>query len=201
MADGLQGRNEPLGIGLRFADVERQHAAEAVAHLADGNPVAFVGFQAGIAQIGNAGAFGKVPGHGHGVFGHAFRAQGEGFEAAFEQRRRIGVERAADGLAGEPELVVVVLGARDGAGQDATLRERLKQLRNDGAPFSLTIIGPSGRFLEADGRTAGARAVLWITDTTIKGLEESGARARFEEARVAVARLSLIHIPEPTTPY
>lgn len=80
------------------------------------------------------------------------------------------------------------LEARDGGGQDATLRERLKQLREEGAPFSLTIIGPSGRFLEADGRTAGARAVLWITDTTIKGLEESGARARFEEARAAVAR-------------
>ena len=30
--------------------------------------------------------------------------------------------------------------------------------------------------------------MLWITDTTIKGLEESGARARFEEARAAVAR-------------
>ncbi|MDZ4762106.1 MAG: ATP-binding protein, partial [Alphaproteobacteria bacterium] len=80
------------------------------------------------------------------------------------------------------------LEARDGAGQDTTLRERLKQLRAEGAPFSLTIIGPSGRFLEADGRTAGARAVLWVTDTTIKGLEESGARARFEEARAAVAR-------------
>ena len=49
------------------------------------------------------------------------------------------------------------LEARDGAGQDTTLRERLKQLRAEGAPFSLTIIGPSGRFLEADGRTA-ARA-------------------------------------------
>ncbi|MBI1339821.1 PAS domain-containing protein [bacterium] len=78
--------------------------------------------------------------------------------------------------------------ARDGAGQDATLRERLKQLRTEGAPFSLTIIGPSGRFLEADGRTAGARAVLWITDTTIKGLEESSARGRLEEARQVVAR-------------
>lgn len=80
------------------------------------------------------------------------------------------------------------LEARDGAGQDATLRERLKQLREEGSPFSLTIIGPSGRFLEADGRTAGGRAVLWITDTTIKGLEESGARARIEEARVTIAR-------------
>ncbi len=99
---------------------------------------------------------------------------------------------ADDGTSDDPGVRILEgladLEARDGAGQDATLRERLKQLRNDGAPFSLTIIGPSGRFLEADGRTAGARAVLWITDTTIKGLEESGARARFEEARAAVAR-------------
>ena len=99
---------------------------------------------------------------------------------------------ADDGTSEDPGVRILEgladLEARDGAGQDATLRERLKQLRQDGAPFSLTIIGPSGRFLEADGRTAGARAVLWITDTTIKGLEESGARARFEEARAAVAR-------------
>ncbi len=99
---------------------------------------------------------------------------------------------ADDGTSEDPGVRILEgladLEARDGAGQDATLRERLKQLRKDGAPFSLTIIGPSGRFLEADGRTAGARAVLWITDTTIKGLEESGARARIEEARAAVAR-------------
>ncbi len=80
------------------------------------------------------------------------------------------------------------LEARDGAGRDATLRERLMQLRTEGAPFSLTIIGPNGRFLEADGRTAGARAVLWVSDSTIKGLEESGARGRLEEARQIIAR-------------
>jgi signal transduction histidine kinase len=99
---------------------------------------------------------------------------------------------ADDGSASQPAVRILEgladLEARDGSGQDATLRERLHQLRREGAPFSLTIIGPSGRFLEADGRTAGGRAVLWITDTTIKGLEESGARARIEEARVAVAR-------------
>ncbi len=80
------------------------------------------------------------------------------------------------------------LEARDASGQHATLRERLQELRLNGASFSLTIIGPSGRFLEADGRTAGVRAVLWITDSTIKGIEESSARGRFEEARQIVAR-------------
>jgi signal transduction histidine kinase len=105
----------------------------------------------------------------------------------------MGLLRFADDGASDNVAVRILEGladleARDGAGQDTTLRERLRQLRAEGAPFSLTIIGPSGRFLEADGRTAGARAVLWVTDTTIKGLEESGARARFEEARLAVAR-------------
>ena len=80
------------------------------------------------------------------------------------------------------------LEARDGAGQDTTLRIRLRELREQGQPFSLTVIGPSGRFLEADGRTAGARAVVWVTDSTIKGLEESSARGKLEEARQVIAR-------------
>ncbi|HBH90182.1 MAG TPA: tyrosine protein kinase, partial [Hyphomonadaceae bacterium] len=76
----------------------------------------------------------------------------------------------------------------DASGKDTTLRQRLRELRLSGSPFSLTLIGPSGRFLEADGRTAGARAVMWLTDSTIKGLEESSARFRIEEARQVVAR-------------
>lgn len=97
-----------------------------------------------------------------------------------------------DSLSQDPAIRIVEgladLEARDAAGKDTTLRQRLRELRLNGAPFSLTIIGPSGRFLEADGRTAGARAVLWITDSTIKGLEESSARGRIEEARQVVAR-------------
>ncbi|MGF1462176.1 MAG: ATP-binding protein [Maricaulaceae bacterium] len=73
--------------------------------------------------------------------------------------------------------------ARDAAGQDTTLRERLTRLRTEGLPFSLTVIGPSGRFLEADGRPAGASVVLWLSDSTVKGLEESGARGRVEAAK------------------
>jgi signal transduction histidine kinase len=80
------------------------------------------------------------------------------------------------------------LEARDASGLDTTLRVRLKELAQEGQPFSLTLIGQSGRFLEADGRTAGARIVVWITDSTIKGLEESSARGRLEEARQVVAR-------------
>ena len=97
-----------------------------------------------------------------------------------------------DSLSQDPAIRIVEgladLEARDAAGKDTTLRQRLHELRLNGAPFSLTIIGPSGRFLEADGRTAGARAVMWLTDATIKGLEESSARGRIEEARQIVAR-------------
>lgn len=80
------------------------------------------------------------------------------------------------------------LEARDASGIDSTLRIRLRELAEEGQPFSLTIIGQNGRFLEADGRTAGARVVVWISDATIKGLEESSARGRLEEARQVIAR-------------
>ena len=97
-----------------------------------------------------------------------------------------------DSVSSDPAIRIVEgladLEARDASGKDTTLRQRIRELRLNGAPFSLTIIGPNGRFLEADGRTAGARAVLWLTDSTIKGLEESSARGRIEEARQVVAR-------------
>lgn len=97
-----------------------------------------------------------------------------------------------DAISPDPAVRIVEgladLEARDSAGQDTTLRIRLRELRETGQAFSLTIIGPSGRFLEADGRTAGARAVVWVTDATIKGLEESSARGKLEEARQVIAR-------------
>lgn len=67
------------------------------------------------------------------------------------------------------------------------MRQRLKELRQDGTAFSLKIIGPGEAHLDADGRTAGARAVVWITDATIRGIEESAARGRLEEARQVIA--------------
>lgn len=73
--------------------------------------------------------------------------------------------------------------ARDAAGAETTLRRALKALREDGKPFSLTVTGPSGRFLEADGRTAGAQAVLWLSDSTIRGIDKSQALGRAEAAR------------------
>ncbi len=78
--------------------------------------------------------------------------------------------------------------ARDASGADTTMRARLKDLHTRGEPFSLTIIGPNGHFLEADGRAAGAQIALWLTDSTIKGLEESSARGRLEELRHSISK-------------
>ncbi|PWE18908.1 tyrosine protein kinase [Marinicauda salina] len=77
--------------------------------------------------------------------------------------------------------------ARSASGDETTLRQRMRELMIDGRPFSLTIAGPSGRFIEADGRAAGTQIVLWLTDATIRGFEESGARSRLEEARRVVS--------------
>lgn len=78
--------------------------------------------------------------------------------------------------------------ARSSSGDETTLRKRFQDLMQQGHPFSLTIIGPSGRFLEVDGRAAGTQLVVWLTDATIRGLEESGARGRIEEARRLVSK-------------
>lgn len=97
-----------------------------------------------------------------------------------------------DAVAIDPAVRIIEgladLEARDASGIDTTLRIRLRELAELGQPFSLTVIGQNGRFLEADGRTAGARVVVWVTDSTIKGLEESSARGRLEEARQVIAR-------------
>ena len=97
-----------------------------------------------------------------------------------------------DAVSEEPSVRIIEgladLEARDATGLDTTLRIRLRELAEEGQPFSLTLIGSAGRFLEAVGRTAGARVVVWVTDSTIKGLEESSARGRVEEAHQVVAR-------------
>ena len=78
--------------------------------------------------------------------------------------------------------------ARSAGGEETTLRRRFHDLAQRGEPFSLTVLGPSGRFLEVDGRPAGTQLVVWLTDATIRGLEESGARGRIEEARRLVSK-------------
>ena len=65
--------------------------------------------------------------------------------------------------------------AHDATGGVDALAPALTRLRREGAPFSLTISTPDGVFVEVDGRTAGARAVVWILDASVRGVEEGGA--------------------------
>ncbi len=79
------------------------------------------------------------------------------------------------------------LEARNAGGKDTTLRAALRELVETGTQFSLTIAGPQRAFLEADGRTAGARVIVWITDSTIRHLETSSMLSRIEETRRMIA--------------
>ena len=83
------------------------------------------------------------------------------------------------------------LSAFDGAdvsGLRVKLAPSVSRLRREGAAFSITVSTPNGVFIEIDGRTAGPRAVVWILDASVKGLEEGTARGRLEEARQVIAR-------------
>lgn len=64
-----------------------------------------------------------------------------------------------------------------------TLRTLLGALRNEGEPFSTTILLPEGNIIEADGRVAGAQVVLWLQDASIRGEDERKAISRFETSR------------------
>jgi signal transduction histidine kinase len=78
--------------------------------------------------------------------------------------------------------------AQDATGGVTRLAPALARLRREGAPFSMTISTPTGVFIEIDGRTAGARAVVWVLDASVRGVEESSARGRLDEARQVIAR-------------
>ena len=78
--------------------------------------------------------------------------------------------------------------AQDATGGFTRLAPALLRLRREGASFSLTISTPDGVFVEVDGRTAGDRAVVWILDAAVRGVEESGSRGRIEKARRVIAR-------------
>ena len=80
------------------------------------------------------------------------------------------------------------LEARDAMKRDTTLRIALRELREDGTPFSITIVGQANRFIEVDGRTAGARAIVWLNDTTLRHEVSSPTMGRIVEARQTIAR-------------
>lgn len=65
-----------------------------------------------------------------------------------------------------------------------TLRKSLDVLRRNGEPFSISVVLPEGNVIEADGRVAGAQAVLWLEDASIRGEDERTAISRFETQKL-----------------
>lgn len=68
--------------------------------------------------------------------------------------------------------------AKDVTGRPARLAPALSQLRREGAPFSMTVESADGVHIEIDGRTAGSRVVVWIVDSTVKGVEQGLTQGR-----------------------
>jgi signal transduction histidine kinase len=95
-------------------------------------------------------------------------------------------------IAAEPAVRILqglsLFEARDATGGVTRLAPALARLRREGAAFSLKVSTPDGVFVEIDGRTAGARAVLWILDASARGVEEGGAQGRIEGGREVIAR-------------
>ena len=95
-------------------------------------------------------------------------------------------------ISSEPAIRILqglsVFEAHNATGAVTRLAPALQRLRREGAAFSLTISTPDGVFVEVDGRTAGARAVLWILDASVRGVEEGGAQGRIETGREVIAR-------------
>jgi signal transduction histidine kinase len=102
-----------------------------------------------------------------------------------------GLLRFSDNAAAAESSVRILQGlslfdATDSTGANTRLAPVLGRLRRDGAPFSLKITTPDGVYVEADGRTAGARAVVWLLDAGVRGVEDSGIRV--EGGREIIAR-------------
>lgn len=115
--------------------------------------------------------------------------------AAMVQFAELGQGAAKSGDAGREILDGLAdFEARAAGGDRTTLRQRMQALMKDGKPFSLTISGPSGRFIEADGRPAGRQLVLWLTDNAVRGLEEAGARGRVDQVRQSAGEDPLAYI-------
>lgn len=95
-------------------------------------------------------------------------------------------------IAAEPAVRILqglsLFDAVDATGGQTRLAPSLSRLRREGLPFSLKISTPDGVYVEIDGRTAGARAVVWILDAGVRGVEEGGAKGRLEAGREVIAR-------------
>lgn len=84
--------------------------------------------------------------------------------------------------------------AVDDKGEPSTLRRKLESLRTSGEAFTLVIDGPHGRRIEADGRPAGRRAVLWLSDATVKSIETAQSREGAREGETGGDTVAFLDI-------
>ena len=95
-------------------------------------------------------------------------------------------------VAAEPAVRILqglaVFDATDATGANTRLAPSITRLRRDGAAFSIKISPPDGVYVEVDGRTAGARAVAWILDASVRGVEEGTAGGRIGSGHEVIAR-------------
>ncbi|MBO6632939.1 PAS domain-containing sensor histidine kinase [Parvibaculum sp.] len=79
------------------------------------------------------------------------------------------------------------------------LNTAVQRLRTRGARFSLHVQSTDGRTFEAEGRPAGALAVLWLRDVTGERAEVSRLKERLRQAEYARGRFEehLMHAPFP----
>ncbi|HPE30789.1 MAG TPA: PAS-domain containing protein [Parvularculaceae bacterium] len=88
----------------------------------------------------------------------------------------------------------------DGPPEDIKkLREKVRELRAHGIPFSGSIVTTEGRAIEADGRVAGGQVALWLTDPAARMAEDSGlvgkVRERTADLHGALAMLDRAPMP------
>jgi len=97
-----------------------------------------------------------------------------------------------DAFAADPAVRILqglsVFDATDATGAATRLAPALTRLRREGSAFSLKISTPDGVYVEIDGRTAGSRAVAWVLDASVRGVEEGVADARIGSGHEVIAR-------------
>ncbi|MEO0398239.1 MAG: ATP-binding protein [Pseudomonadota bacterium] len=80
-----------------------------------------------------------------------------------------------------------------------TLRESVDDLRRHGVSFSGAVLTREGRAIEAEGRTAGGQAALWLTDPVASMTEDDGVVGRVRhnvaDLHSALAQLEKAPIP------
>ncbi len=67
------------------------------------------------------------------------------------------------------------------AGEVKKFRERVRELRAHGIPFSGSLVTSEGRAIEADGRVAGGQVALWLTDPAVRMAEDTGILGKVHE--------------------